>query len=77
MGDQLRARGQKSEDGLKVTADEVVFGTFVTKAGPLRPSTSKERNHGQGTGDESAAGDQLTADSQLKKMPDLPQWEAA
>ncbi len=35
VGDQLRARGQKSEDGLKVTAEEVVFGTFVTKAGPI------------------------------------------
>ncbi len=30
-GDQLRARGDKSDDGLKVTAREVVFGTFVTK----------------------------------------------
>jgi len=35
VGDQLRARGQKSEDGLAVTAEEVVFGTFVTKAGPI------------------------------------------
>src|SRR5437763_5537867 len=35
VGDQLRARGQKSEDGVKVVADEVVFGTFLTKAGPI------------------------------------------
>src|SRR6185436_17909090 len=34
-GDQLRARGEKSEDGLKVTAEEVVFGTFLTKAGAI------------------------------------------
>ena len=34
-GDQLRARGQKAEDGSKVTAEEVVFGTFVTKAGTI------------------------------------------
>src|SRR5258708_22655108 len=31
----IRTRGQKSEDGLKVTADDVVFGTFVTKAGTV------------------------------------------
>src|SRR5262245_7257511 len=35
VGDQVRARGQKSEDGLKVAAEEVVFGTFMTKAGPI------------------------------------------
>jgi hypothetical protein len=35
VGDQLRARGDKSADGLKVTATEVVFGSFVTKAGKI------------------------------------------
>ena len=35
VGDQVRARGVKSEDGLKVTAEDVVFGTFVTKAGTI------------------------------------------
>jgi hypothetical protein len=35
LGDELRARGQKSDDGLKVTAEEVVFGTFETRAGTV------------------------------------------
>jgi len=35
VGDQVRARGVKSEDGLKVTAEDVVFGTFITKAGTI------------------------------------------
>jgi hypothetical protein len=34
-GDQVRARGEKSADGLKVTAEDVVFGTFVTAAGTI------------------------------------------
>ena len=71
-GDQLRAKGDKSEDGLKVTANEVVFGTFVTKAGTITAvdvanksiaikelNTNKELNV------------KLTADSQLKQMPNF------
>src|SRR6266852_3391001 len=34
-GDQLQARGDKSEDGLSVKGQEVVFGTFLTKAGTI------------------------------------------
>ncbi|MGA3186560.1 MAG: hypothetical protein ABSF22_05555 [Bryobacteraceae bacterium] len=32
VGDQVRARGDKSEDGTKMTADEIVSGTFKTIA---------------------------------------------
>src|SRR5262249_17811957 len=32
VGDQLRARGEKSADGLTVDASEVIFGTFLSKA---------------------------------------------
>jgi hypothetical protein len=32
VGDQVRARGDKSEDGAKLTADEIVSGTFKTIA---------------------------------------------
>ena len=32
VGDQVRARGDKSEDGTKLTADEIVSGTFKTIA---------------------------------------------
>ena len=72
VGDQLRARGVKSEDGLKVTAEDVVFGTFVTKAGTItavnadtRAITIKElANH-------KPLVIRFTADSQIRKMPDM------
>jgi len=72
VGDQLRTRGQKSEDGLKVTADDVVFGTFVTKAGTVTAvnAESKEiRVNEIGTNKPLLI--KLTADSQLKKMPNF------
>jgi len=72
VGDQLRARGDKSEDGSKVTAREVVFGTFVTKAGTItaidaehKSVAIKELNTNQ------VFNVKLTADSQLKQMPDF------
>jgi hypothetical protein len=72
VGDQLRARGQKSEDGLKVVAGEVVFGTFVTKAGSV---TSVNTQANEITVKELGTGKsliiKLTADSQLKKMPNF------
>jgi hypothetical protein len=34
-GDQVRARGEKSPSGLELAADEVVSGTFVSKAGTV------------------------------------------
>ena len=34
-GDQIRARGEKSSDGTKIAADDVVFGTFLSKAGTI------------------------------------------
>ena len=35
VGDQLNARGEKSTDGLKLTAEEVVFGTFKIAGGTV------------------------------------------
>lgn len=72
VGDQLRARGVKSEDGLKVTAEEVVFGTFVTKAGTitaLNPETKELTVTEIGTNKPLTV--RFTADSQIKKMPDM------
>jgi hypothetical protein len=70
VGDQLRARGQKSDDGSKVAAEEVVFGTFVTKAGAVtavnpetREVTIKE------LGSNASLVVKMAADSQLKRMP--------
>lgn len=73
VGDQLRARGQKSDDGLKVTADEVVFGTFQTKAGAIAAVNAESQEitvKELGTGKTLTV--KLTADSQLKKMPNMP-----
>lgn len=71
-GDQLRARGVKSEDGLKVTAEEVVFGTFLTKAGKV---TSVDADAKLIQVVENGTNKPLTiriaADSQLKRMPDF------
>jgi hypothetical protein len=72
-GDQLRARGEKSDDGLKVSAREVVFGTFLVKAGTVvsvnpdsREITVKE------LGTNKPLTIALTADSQMKQMPSFP-----
>jgi hypothetical protein len=72
VGDQLRARGVKSEDGSKVTAEEVVFGTFVTKAGTItaiNPETKEVTISEIGTNKPLTI--KFTADSQIKTMPDM------
>ena len=72
MGDQVRARGQKSEDGLKVTADDVVFGTFVTRAGSI--VAVNPESHEIAVKDLTSNKPltiKFTADSQLKRMPDF------
>lgn len=72
IGDQLRARGAKSEDGLKVTAEDVVFGTFVTKAGTItaiNPETKEVTVSEIGTNKPLVI--RLTADSQIKRMPEM------
>jgi len=72
LGDQLRARGTKSEDGSKITADDVVFGTFVTKVGSI---TAVNPDNREITISDLSSNQPLTikftADSQLKKMPDM------
>jgi hypothetical protein len=71
-GDQLRARGEKSADGLTVNADEIVFGTFLTSAGSI---TAVDAADGeiviQQLGSNKQLHIRLTADSQLKRMPDF------
>jgi hypothetical protein len=69
-GDQIRARGEKSPDGLRVDAEEVVFGTFLTRAGTVvsvdaaaREITVKELGSGK------SLIVKLTSDSAIKQMP--------
>jgi len=72
-GDQLCARGDKSADGLKVAATEVVFGSFATHAGTV---TSVDAAAGAMTIRDLGSGRPLrvrvTADSRLKRMLDFP-----
>jgi hypothetical protein len=73
VGDQLRARGEKTAEGLKVAAHEVVFGTFLVKAGAItaidaasRQITIKE------LGTDKTLTIAVTADSLVKQMPSFP-----
>jgi hypothetical protein len=70
VGDQLRARGVKSEDGLKVSAEEVVFGTFVTKAGTITAINPDSITVTE-IGTNKPLTIKFTADSQIKKMPNM------
>ena len=72
VGDQVRARGVKSEDGLKVTAEDVVFGTFVTKAGTITAVNPETREITvKDLANNKPLVIRISADSQIKKMPDM------
>jgi len=78
IGDQLRARGEKSEDGRHVAAREVVFGTFLVKAGTIvavNPESREIAIKELGTGKPLTI--VITADSQVKQMPSFPIMGAA
>ena len=73
LGDQLRARGQKSADGNSVAAEEVVFGTFLVTAGSVvsaNPDTKEITLKETGSGKPVVV--QLTPDSRIKQMAALP-----
>ncbi len=73
VGDQLRARGQKSADGNSVAAEEVVFGTFQVIAGAVlsaNPDTKEITLKETGSGKSMVV--RLTADSRIKQMAALP-----
>jgi hypothetical protein len=72
VGDQVRARGEKSADGLAVKADELVFGTFQTRAGEIvsvdaeaKQLTVKE------VGTDKTFIVKITGESQVKALPDF------
>jgi hypothetical protein len=73
IGDQLRARGQKSADGNSVAAEEAVFGTFLVTAGSVvsaNPDTKEITLKETGSGKPVLV--QLTPDSRIKQMAALP-----
>lgn len=73
VGDQLRARGGKTPDGLAIAADEVVFGTFLTTAGSVVSvdGAAKEITI-QETGTGKPLVIRLTPDSRIKQLPSFP-----
>jgi hypothetical protein len=71
-GDQMRARGVKSEDGKSLHAEEVVFGTFETRAGSIASVDVAAREitiNEMGTNQRLTI--RVTGDSQVKAMPDF------
>jgi hypothetical protein len=73
VGDQLRARGAKSEDGKELTAEEVISGTFRNIAGTI---TSIEATSGisgiivvKDVLSKKSVTVKLTPDSQMRKIP--------
>ena len=78
-GDQVRARGDKSEDGLKISAVEIVSGNFKTIAGVILSidATAKEMQV-RDLDTKKPVTVRLVADSSVKKIqPQLAQLIAA
>src|SRR6185436_11783783 len=70
FGDQLRARGEKSPDGMKVAAEEVVFGTFVTRAASVVAVDLEKRQLSvKEVGSGKSFVIKVSADSQIKETP--------
>jgi hypothetical protein len=69
-GDQLRAKGNKNEDGTQVAAEEIVSGTFRNIAGLV---TAVDAAQGTLTVEDLATKKpvtvRITADSQMKQLP--------
>lgn len=71
-GDQLRAKGNKNDDGTQLTAEQVVAGTFRNIAGLI---TAVDSTQGTLTVQDLATKKpvvvKVTADSQMKKLPPM------
>ncbi|HVX65462.1 MAG TPA: hypothetical protein VHA11_02610 [Bryobacteraceae bacterium] len=69
-GDQLRALGEKSEDGTRITAEEIISGSFRTVAGKI---TALDAAAGTVQMQDLDSGAPLTikvtADSRLRRLP--------
>jgi hypothetical protein len=78
VGDQLRARGAKTPDGLAVAADEVVFGTFLTTAGSVvSVDVAAKEIAIKETGTGKPLLIKLTPDSRIKQMPSFGEMGGA
>lgn len=73
LGDQVRARGEKSADGSSVKAEDVVFGTFVIEAGAIGSVDLEAKEiKVKELGTNKLLTVKLTADSQIKQMMSMP-----
>jgi len=71
IGDQMRTRGDRSEDGARLMAGDVVFGTFVTTLGTVAEvDREKAEMKILDLTSKRPLVVRLTADTQMKKMPD-------
>jgi hypothetical protein len=77
VGDQMRTRGAKSDDGSRLAADDVVFGTFLTTLGTIA-QVDRERGEMKilDSTSQKPLTVRLTADTRMKKMPDLREMPA-
>jgi hypothetical protein len=72
-GDQVRARGAKSPDGAQIEAEEIVFGTFVTKAGTVIAADAASNSLTVRDLDtDRPLPVRLTPASQVKRFPEFP-----
>jgi hypothetical protein len=68
-GDQLRAKGNKNEDGTQVAAEEIVAGTFRNIAGLITAIDSVQNTLTvQDLASKKPVTVKITADSQMKKL---------
>ncbi len=70
VGDQLRAKGNRSDDGTQITAEEIVVGTFRNIAGLITSIDAAQGNLTvQDLATKKSVVVKVTADSQMKKLP--------
>lgn len=78
VGDQVQARGRKSEDGTQVAAEEIVFGTFLTKLGKITSVDAEAKVvRMEDLATKKPLTIRVTAASQLKMLPDMRSMFAA
>jgi len=71
-GDQVQARGRKSDDGTRLAAEEIVFGTFLTKVGKVTAVSADAREiRMEDMATKKTLTVRVTAGSQLKTLPDM------
>jgi hypothetical protein len=69
-GDQLRAKGNKNDDGTQLTAEEIVAGTFRNISGLVTAvDTAQGTLIVQDLATKKPVSVKITADSQMKKLP--------